>query len=329
MTDDDRGRSTLGDRFAAGWRAFWFRPELPTNLAVARFVFFIGLCWWQYLRLPALTVDDFDYTTWPEALHWPISVFEYLPTASPSTLLVLHRILELTLVLAAIGFATRLTTVMVGVLMFYLGSLESMNGKMFFLGAVPIILTGLFALSRAGDALSADRLIRGRLAWWPFGTTGPLEPHAAYRWPMQICRVYIVIVYFSAGVAKLRFGGLGWALSDNLGLLFSATQDNQKCIFSNPILPDLTHWLAHHSAVTRLLGVGTVVIELAAPLALRASWIGYACVAAMIMMNFGFYYVLGADFRPLVLADICFFIPWTRLGGWLRHITTGKLPAAG
>src|SRR5258708_30935740 len=113
---DHGAMKALLDRCAASWDEFWFRSQTPVDLAVCRIIYYLGVYWVLYSGVPPMTVDEVTFAATPAALHWPLGVFKYLPIAAPETLLALHWILQVALIAAAVGFATRLAQVVTGVL---------------------------------------------------------------------------------------------------------------------------------------------------------------------------------------------------------------------
>ena len=68
--------------------------------------------------------------------------------------------------------------------------------------------------SRCGDAWSIDALIRkGRGA---NKTQGPAEMSGEYTWPVRMIWAVIVMIYFVAGVSKVRHSGFEWINSDTM-----------------------------------------------------------------------------------------------------------------
>jgi hypothetical protein len=308
------GRGVLS-RLAAGWNDFWFRPETPTSLGACRFLFFIGLFAFYGLDMgPGDTDMDIAFRLGlRESFHFPVGLLKFLPEASPTTAHGLYIVLRVAILLSAVGLMTRLSTVVAFALHAYLMSLVNMYGKMLFPSAVGVIMLGILAASSAGDSLSLDAAIRKRWARWPFGKAEPPARSSAYRWPVQLVRVYIVMVFFFAGLSKLRYGGLEWIFSDNLANLIVSYPQGQGCRYAFPLSPELNMWIATHSTVARLMAASVIVVELGSPLALRSGWVRYVAVAAFVGVGVGFLWLLGMVFFEHELGYLVFFLPWGRL----------------
>ena len=126
------------ERSAAGhWNAFWFPSGRATQL---------GLCRLVYVSI-ILYAIPFDYCEmWasaPDALWQPGPIFQWLGLARTSarTLEVMGNVLQLALILAAIGLMTRTSCAVSAVLAFYLLGLRESFGQIYHSTAtVPIVL---------------------------------------------------------------------------------------------------------------------------------------------------------------------------------------------
>ena len=82
--------------------------------------------------------------------------------------------------------------------------------------AVMIFTMGVFALSRSGDAVSVDALIRRRRGLPPPGPSGE------YRWPVRMVWVLMSVLFFNAGMAKAIRGPVHtWIFSENMAVLMT------------------------------------------------------------------------------------------------------------
>jgi hypothetical protein len=117
------------------------------------------------------------------------------------------------LILAAIGLMTRTSCAVSAVLALYLLGLRESFGEIYHSTAtVPLVLLTL-AVARSGDACSIDSLLRrgrGRQA-----VSNEIAP-GEYVWPVRLAQCLGVLVFFAAGVAKLRHSGSAWVFSDNM-----------------------------------------------------------------------------------------------------------------
>lgn len=122
------------------------------------------------------------------------------------------------------------------------------------------------------------------------------EPGSAYGWPLRLAALVTVATYVLAGVAKLRIGGLEWMVGDTLRnhIAYSAARLD--------LLGQTPSWLGREVVALdtwlRPLAVFTVVLELAAPVALLggrvrttwvlATWTMHVGIAALMFVVFPF-----------------------------------------
>lgn len=199
--------TTWWQRFVDGWNAFWFQLEAPTNLAVCRIVFYGVWC------VKAAFAENYlaNFVGEPASFRFPMNVFRYVPVPSLAEAHVLHWILVGACALAALGLAFRFSAIVVFFAQFYIASESSSLTKIVHLGLPLIWISAFLMLSRAGDALSLDRLVRERWPAWRFAKAREATS-SAYRWPVQMACVYVVVVFLFGALSKLKSAGLDWVI---------------------------------------------------------------------------------------------------------------------
>ena len=275
------------------WSRFWFSPAGPEGIGAARVVFFGGLFGLSFFR---------DFRGWSEVsgTFWtPTPLFNRLglPVFSLGTIGFLQDVWRVALALSAIGLFTRVSVWASLISETYLLGLPNNFGQIEHEDAIVILATIVLAFSRCGDAVSVDRLLRRRKA-----------PSASgeYQWPSVLICVLLSLVFFGAGVSKLRKGGMAWFTTDNLA--FVLLQHQYPVSTAMP----LTDWgvaIARHRFFTRLLAFGIVALECGYPLALFSVRARRVVVPAAILMTAGFRVLMGPDFSPLIVCH-AFWIPW-------------------
>lgn len=157
----------------------------------------------------------------------------------------------------------------------------------------------VLAVAPAGDAL-----VLGARTSTP---TGPSWSRR-YGWPLRAMAIATVLTYVAAGVAKVRHGGLGWMTADNLRH-WIAYDLLRKELFGDFSLP-VAERLLDHGWLLGTAAIGTVVVELAAPLALLGRrcartwittvWLMHLFVLSALSVAFP-YQLLGVAFLPVLL----------------------------
>jgi hypothetical protein len=282
----------LGIRKA--WERFWYPPTEPFDIGFARFLFFAWVLYSTWGR---------NFVMWgdlPIELFYPMPYMQlvsYQP-ASASTLEILEVIWRGSLFLGCIGFLTRLSALVGCVLTMYLWTL-GFGYTQEAHGSIPLIF-GMFVLaaSRSADAFSVDSLLfRSR-----YRARGA-SPN--YGWPARvICCVY-VLMFFASAITKLRNTGIEWG--------FHALTDifHGKWMGASPSRRWALDFFLDHFPMP-VLGMGALLLELAAPLALLRGIPRVIILPLLVMMQLGIHTTMGLDFRP-TFALIPFFVPWTRL----------------
>lgn len=292
-------------RIVERWHGYWFAPESPFDLAIARVVFY-GLLFLRYLP------TDYAALGAPElAAYWqPVFALVLLPVPlfSTDTLVVLQVIWKASLLLAALGLLTRIATLVAFVLGFYLIGVAQSFGTLTHVDAALVFILGFMAASRCNHVLSVD----AALFRWP-----PPAPTGEYRWPIRAAWAMLALMFFLAGASKLRFSGLAWAFSENLSILLL---QNQYYVAE---YPPLTTWgvlIAPHVSLTQFMAAVTLVGELALPIALFSARARLVLVPLAASYLVAFRVLLGPEFGPLLICFV-FWVPWAALARSLVRTT--------
>ena len=265
------------------WMRFWFEPVEPINLGLCRVLCF-GAFFLLYL--------DYDLT--------------HRPVLSSGLLVVLQSVWKISLALSSIGLFTRISTVSAFILGMYLLGLPHYLGNENHYDALVVFVFGIMALSRCGDSCSIDRLIwkaRHR------NDTSGQRPQISgeYTWPIRAVWVMFALIFFAAGVAKLRHSGLEWIFSDNIAVLLLRAQ------FRGISAVPWGFFLAQHQWLTQLVAAATIAIEVGYPLTLfsrRARWI---LVPGAYSMQIGISLLMGITFIPFFICNL-FWVQWACVG---------------
>ena len=117
------------------------------------------------------------------------------------------------------------------------------------------------------------------------------------------------VIFFSAGLSKLRHSGLQWVFSDHLAIVLVRHQ-----YFVSDGEP-LTSWglaIAAYPWAPRLLAAISLATEVLYPLALFSRRARLVLVPAGIAFLVGIRLLMGPTFEPFVMCNV-FWVPWTRV----------------
>jgi hypothetical protein len=207
-----------------------------------------------------------------------------------------------------VGLFTRYATRVAFALGFFLLSLPHCFGKTHHFDASLVLVMGVLAFSRAGDAFSLDRLRSRREA----STPDPTE----YVWPIRAAWVICVLVFTAAGIAKLRHGGLAWFYPVNLANKLLVSQHHAAN--ADP----LTSWgvvVARHPWMCTTMAIGTVVTEVGFSLVVLGRWYRVVFVPGITLLLVGIRVLMGPTFESFA-APLSFFVPWAALFDRIRRL---------
>lgn len=277
------------------------RPS-PVNLAIARILLGTWLAW------RVVSLEWGAYRRWPFAIRNP---GEFLHAdLLLATLPYLQWVLVALLALFVVGYRIRLTGGLAGLVLIHMLSVKA---SLYLAGTVETLFVGayfllLFAFFSDDDRLSVDGLRRtsdrSLAELNAFLGEGEAEPHRhrALYWALPV----VGLMYFGAGLGKLRVGGLDPLLSgaDLQRVLIRAQNFHgtrrpaAQFIVENPELA----WLGH---------AGSIVVELAFVGAILAGLTITPFVLALIGFHLMVLLTIGLYFVDMILF-LGLFAAWDR-----------------
>jgi hypothetical protein len=303
------------NRWTTKLALFWFRPSAPTNLAVSRILFY-GLMLYFF----GFSMSRADFTAWaafPDAFWDPIWYFRWLhvPVFSAGVVAALALVWKTSLAFSALGLLTRVSSAVSFILGAYLLGLMQSFGKANHFDFPALVVLGIMALARCGDALSLDRAIRGRVGSSDGAVTADVSLSGEYTWPVRLVCVLTTLVFFGAGVSKLRSSGLPWIFSENMRYVLLRHH------YSHQPPTSWGLYVAQVAWAPKLMGLFTVVLEAGAPLALLGRRLMLIFIPGLLMMQIGIQLLTNA-FEPFWYLYV-FWVPWDRLGSFVRARVLG------
>jgi HTTM domain len=211
-----------------------------------------------------------------------------------------------------VGWRFRLTGPLFAIGMLALGSYRGSWGQLLHFENLMVLYLLIVACSPSADVWSLDarRAPRRR------------PPSTRYGWPIALASLVLVVTYVIAGVAKLRSGGIDWVIGDTLRNHVAYAAARLELLGGSP--SPLAGWAVRNEWVWPPAAAATIVLELAAPVALVggrvrtvwviATWSMHAAVAALMLIVFPFPLFLVA-FAPLYRIERL----WTDRPVWMRR----------
>jgi hypothetical protein len=257
------------------------------NLAFARFVIFAVIA----LRFSTETYVAFAQLP-RELLRPPIGMGWALPLVplEPEGVRALALVLRLSAVAAALGLATRVSTVLATLAAGLFFAIPHLFGHVGHDRHHLIWFAALLAASPCGDRLSLDAL-------WRRFRRGPAEappgPAVRYGFPLRAILLVMGAAYFFSGFWKLASIGVGWFWSDSLNNL--AAKLAWAGLGGHPDVIRRFPWLAPVG------GLGTVAFELGFVFLVVSSRAGrIVALVAAFAFHIGTFFLLGISFGHLL-----------------------------
>jgi hypothetical protein len=274
------------------WNNFWFAAGSPVTLGVCRALFFGLLFGWMVTH---------DFSAWggySQVFWMPIWLFDTfdLPQLSGSSIAAMQAIWKGALLLSTVGLWTRAATVTAFVLGVYLMGLPHNFGQTQHFDTLVVFVTGVLAVSRAGDAVSLDALLARRR-----GRTPTCDNPWEYTWPIRFVWVAISLIFCAAGISKLRHSGLEWVFSDNLSLLLLRQQYH---LSDGEPLTNWGIWVANQPAVVRTMAASSIAIEVLFPLVLFGRVAKFVLVPAGLAFLVGIRVLMGPTFEQFMICYV-------------------------
>lgn len=278
--------------------ALWFRPAPAARPAVLRVMLGGYVLWYvgrRYRLFLKIARSD------PEMFR-PVGAAAYLER--PVSVATFRRVLLATLVANAafaLGWKHRYTGPLFSALLLWVLSYRNSWSMIYHSDNVLVIHALILGLTPSADALSLDAAARavaaaGAEGW--SGAHGELDgrDHWRYGWPVQLMGGVTVLTYFVSGVAKVA-GPLGWGWASGEALRRQVAVDGLRKEIMGGGAPTLARRLYPNVFLFRAIGVGSLAVELAAPVALTDRRLARLWAVHAFLMHWGILFVMGIRFR--------------------------------
>ncbi len=290
------------------WReryAAWWFDDLPSMHGALRAFVYLALLLLAYksLKSPLMGVGFYEATD--ARLVRAYGSYEWLgvPYIDPAWLKALAWATAGAWLCAGIGLGTRVASVVtaVGCLLLYgmyFGT-NAFNHYWF----LPVYAFLALCFARSRDAWSVDSCLRRR-----WGRSNAEVSVIDTGFARKLVLLAAVAFYFAAGVSKVATAGWVWADGHTVHY-FALTRGTDY-----PLAP----FLGARPGLCTLLGAGTLVLEVGAPLALFSRHLRHFFVFGWIGMHVGIRYGMGPAYWPNVVV-LMLLIDWS----WLATVAWG------
>lgn len=276
---------------------WWFAPAPAERLAALRILIGAFAVGWLAARLSELwTLSGLSRGEFA-----PVGVIRVIHAPLPPAVVLAIAVASVAALVAfTVGWRFRITAPIAALGLLWSLSYRNAWGMVFHTDNLLVLHVIALACTPATDAWSLDARA---------GRTGP-PPAAGYGWAVKLLAVLTCATYLLAGIAKLRLGGWAWAGGEQLRNQI-AIDNLRKALLGGLVAPFARLFVGHPDALAGF-ALGTVVIELGAPIALigrRIAWPWAVAawgfhVGVVLTMNIWFPYPLfGVAFLPLFACE--------------------------
>lgn len=235
----------------------------------------------------------------PPSMREPMGLFhaaQWLPgfsrfEASAAALRAFQMLLVVVTAAAMIGWRTRWTVPLACLGYFLQGGLLRQYTHFYHTGVAPLYLLAVLSFTPCGDELSIDARHKP-----------PPAASETYGWARYACWVTLAMIYFSAGLSKLRSGGLQWSGAANLrSLMMKDTLNPMQFDFRLSL-----HLVRAPDWVFVALGISTIAIEILYPAVLVSRVARRIFPILAVAMHIGILLLQNVLFYDLILLQLIF-----------------------
>lgn len=300
-------------------RRFFHSEEIPYGMALTRIVLpwalFAAQARRWYFTREMFSLDGANAPIWNA-----YGYYRLLPQFSGTTMVVLHTALLVFLVTSSIGWRTRLSLFLSGLLFTYINMADCVGtiAKYSCIGTHALFI---LSMSHCGDVWSVDSWLKGwsrRSVPWP-GESTAAWPKSSL-WARRLLQFSLAAVYLGAAVTKLK-----------TPLFFSGDQLTAWLLTNVNFEHRMGEYMAMHPALLVLTAYGTVLWEIMFIFLCWRGWWKYTVLALGLLFHLFTLTTLGLTIFPAVCAPIYFafldeqdFIVFFR---WSRRLGRSYLSA--
>ncbi len=296
-----------------------FPKHAATNLAVMRILIGCYAIWLlDAQRWSAI------HTCTETALRYfdPVGVLAWMRTPlADGVFAPLYDACVVASILFTLGIASRVIAPLFAALLLFVLTYRQSFSFIYHTENLLVLHVGVLALARSSNVLSIDACLRRlqlpgtRLVL----SRAPASPSWRYGWPAQLMVLLTGVTYWVAGMAKLGASGIGWVtdatLLDHIGnnaLRYHLFEGG-----ASALTYVVYEW---PTAVWWVLGVGSLALELGAPLAVLSQRLALLFTAALWGLHWGIRLLMGIVFW-YQLAGLAYvpFVRWDRLAFFARR----------
>jgi hypothetical protein len=296
-----------------------FPRHAAFNLAVMRIL--VG-CFaaWVLWTFRASTLQTCMNT--PDRFFEPLGVLAFM--SAPLNDRLFHVLHDVCLALTApfvLGLFSRLLAPLYAVLLLVVLTYRQSWGFIYHTENLLVLHVLVLGLSRSADVLSLDAWLRSRAPRWlaALCARAPALPSWRYGWPARLMILVTGVTYWVAGMAKLGTNGVAWITDAHL-LDHIGNNALRYLLFADGASPLTYHVYAWPPWLWVALGLGSITLELIAPLAVLGGRISVVLAFGLWTFHWGILLLMGIPFA-YQLSGIAYapYVRWDRALSFVRR----------
>lgn len=305
-----------------------FPRHAASNLAVMRILIgcFAGWVQWTFRSSTLQTCMNT-----PDRFFQPVGVLAFMSEPMNDRLFhVLHDTQLALTVTFVLGLFSRVLAPLFSVLLLVVLTYRQSWGFIYHTENLVVLHVLVLGLARSADVLSLDALLRTRAQRWLAAILAPAPalPSWRYGWPARLMILVMGVTYWVAGMAKLGTNGIAWITDAHL-LDHIGNNALRYLLFTDGASPLTYYVYAWPHWVWVVLGLGSITLELVAPLAVLGGRVSVVLAVLLFGFHWGIRLLMGIPFS-YQLSGIAYapYLRWDRALGFVRR-RVRALPALG
>lgn len=278
----------------------WMYPSMPDlSLGIIRALFF------GTYFLFILPTDFAGYATFPPELISPSNLLYYFPQLhlSYDHFLIVTYFWKISLLLASLGLFTKITSWLAAVGSLYVFGWPIAYIPSDYMYQTPVLAMVVLATSSCGLRFSLDSL------FWKKNTSFSDQKAGFY---IKFVQFLVCLMYFKAGVAKLRLAGIAWLTDGHLMGHLKTAFKHYETNYSELGLY-LYSVVIERPELVQIASAAALTIELTSLLPLLFIRLIPFYLILWLTFHISIYLLMGIYSSYWLLPLLAFFIPWDKI----------------
>lgn len=269
-------------------QVFWYSPMPPERLAILRIATGLFSLWYLSTRFGMMQ----RIATTDPSLYKPVGIATFITQPMEANLFFWILIFTLALnVLYTLGWKFSYIGPSFAVALLFVMCYRNSWSMIYHSSNALVLHVFIIGFVSAAKAISIDALQNKSYSW-----RKKMIPDWTYGWPVRLICAATVGTYMLSGLAKI-WGDLGWSWMTGSAMRSQIAVDairKELLVESSP--STFFEWLYPHTELFMIFGIGTMILEAGAFVALFHRRIGVIWALLTCSMHWGIYFLMGIKF---------------------------------